>query len=101
MTPPVFDVVRHDRNRVAPGYIFVAPYSTLVMGSEVTSYLTQQTGPMIYDQNGVSASDLQGRFNSTGSNRRRLRISFGAASSTSATKPVTISKPPDSMVPTT
>lgn len=55
MTPPKFNVPVHRKDKVAPGYLFVAPYDCLECSRvPTTSYITQQIGPHIYTQEGVS-----------------------------------------------
>lgn len=54
MTPPIFDITTHKAEQTTPGYLFVAPYDTLEKRSaRDASYVTQQIGPHIYDENGV------------------------------------------------
>ena len=49
----MFNVSVNNINRVAPGYLFVAPYDCLDCRSQTTSFVQQQIGPHIYDQHGV------------------------------------------------
>lgn len=48
-----FDVQYQDRDRVAPGYWFVSPYLHIAPDEPTSLYEQYQTGPHIYDQDGV------------------------------------------------
>lgn len=51
---PVFDVEIHDPKSVETGYWFIAPYADIIQQSHARNYYQPcQTGPHIYDQNGV------------------------------------------------
>lgn len=55
LTPPKLDITVYRKDKVAPGYIFVAPYDCLECShTPTTEYVTQQIGPHIYSQDGVS-----------------------------------------------
>ncbi|KAE8152034.1 ASST-domain-containing protein [Aspergillus avenaceus] len=48
-----FDVQYQDRNRVSPGYWFVAPYGQMDPEGVTRQYRPYQVGPYIYDADGV------------------------------------------------
>lgn len=59
LTPPKLDVTYYRKDKVAPGYIFVAPYDCLECShTPTTEYVTQQIGPHIYTQDGVRTTKL-------------------------------------------
>lgn len=48
-----FDIETLDRNRTAPGYWFVSPYLHIEPDEPSSEYEQYQTGPHIYDEDGV------------------------------------------------
>lgn len=51
---PVLDIHTWNKSSVAPGFIFVAPYASIYQQKPATGYYEPcQTGPHIYDANGV------------------------------------------------
>ncbi|KAJ5148842.1 hypothetical protein N7448_000420 [Penicillium atrosanguineum] len=50
---PRFEIQYHDRNRVGPGYWFVAPYGKMIPKNPITGRRPFHVGPHIYDQNGT------------------------------------------------
>ncbi|PLN86507.1 ASST-domain-containing protein [Aspergillus taichungensis] len=48
-----WEVVYHDRERVSPGYWFVAPYGKIVPENPTHKFQPYQVGPYIYDGDGV------------------------------------------------
>lgn len=54
---PLFEVAVYEPELVTPGYWFVAPYAHIVQQSHAGNYYQAcQTGPAIYDSNGVGRS---------------------------------------------
>lgn len=60
VTPPKLDIIRYDREKSTPGYLFLAPYNVLNPMADLTAYVSHQAGPYIYDLDGVSVR-LNGR----------------------------------------
>lgn len=53
---PRFDVTIYDPGKLVPGYWFVGPYAKIQQQPIAPGYYQPcQTGPTIYDQNGVSS----------------------------------------------
>lgn len=52
LTPPKFYIILHDKERTTPGYLFLTPYSKLVLEPPTDNYISQQQGPHIYDLDG-------------------------------------------------
>jgi hypothetical protein len=48
-----FDIETLDRDRTAPGYWFVSPYLHIEPDGPTSVYEQFQTGPHIYDEDGV------------------------------------------------
>lgn len=48
-----FDIETLDRDRTAPGYWFVSPYLHIDPDGQSSLYEQYQTGPHIYDEDGV------------------------------------------------
>ncbi|KAJ5782783.1 hypothetical protein N7457_004557 [Penicillium paradoxum] len=48
-----WDIKHYDRERLAPGYWFVAPYGKIAPDEPTLKYQQYQVGPYIYDDNGV------------------------------------------------
>ncbi|KAJ5558708.1 hypothetical protein N7535_009413 [Penicillium sp. DV-2018c] len=48
-----WEVEYHDRERLAPGYWFVAPYAKITPEKPTAKYQQYQVGPYIYDDSGV------------------------------------------------
>ena len=48
-----WEVEHYDRERLAPGYWFVAPYGRISPDEPTLKYQQYQVGPYIYDDNGV------------------------------------------------
>ncbi|CAI7593996.1 unnamed protein product [Penicillium glandicola] len=48
-----WEIEYHDRERLAPGYWFVAPYGKISPDQPTMKYQQYQVGPYIYDDNGV------------------------------------------------
>ncbi|KAL5335269.1 ASST-domain-containing protein [Aspergillus crustosus] len=48
-----FDVTYYDRDAVAPGYWFVAPYGTIDPEAPTKQWMPYQVGPHIYDADGI------------------------------------------------
>lgn len=48
-----WEITYYDRERMAPGYWFVAPYGQISPEHPTQKYQQYQVGPYIYDDNGV------------------------------------------------
>lgn len=51
--PPKFDVKVYDKDKVSPGYWFVAPYAVIDPEAPSKKWSPCQVGPHIYDAEGV------------------------------------------------
>ncbi|KAJ5097941.1 hypothetical protein N7532_004942 [Penicillium argentinense] len=63
---PRYNVQHHDRDRVSPGYWFVAPYGRQIPKNKTTGLQPFHVGPHIYDKDGTliwTGSDLFGNLN--------------------------------------
>lgn len=56
-----WEITYYDRERMAPGYIFVAPYGQISPEHPTQKYQQYQVGPYIYDDTGVGL-DLFHKF---------------------------------------
>lgn len=48
-----WEIEHYDRERMAPGYLFVAPYGQISPEHPTQKYQQYQVGPYIYDDSGV------------------------------------------------
>ena len=53
LTPPLLHVSNYHPEQIEHGYLFIAPYHTMIPSPPSVLWIPSQIGPHIYDMNGV------------------------------------------------